>query len=119
MVTPEAFRYGALARTNTTFLKMLFCRTVGTLFADLRNLGYTRHNILVAGRRRYFNSPRLFHEGKSLEAAWHRASLDLLAAISLIDRGRFAGRILSYKAGHTLDVQLVRELYRRELLVEV
>ncbi len=26
VVTPEAFRYGALARTNTTFLKMLFCR---------------------------------------------------------------------------------------------
>ena len=118
-VTPDVFRYGAIARTNTTFLMVLFCKTIGKIFADTRNLGYTRHNILIAGRRRYANPPRLLHEGKSLEAAWHRAALDLLAAVALIDRGRFAGRIISYKAGHTLDVQMIRELYRRDLLVEV
>lgn len=118
-VGPEAFRYGALARTNTTFWKMLYCETIGKIFADTRNLGYTTRNILVAGPRRYFNEPGLFHNGKSLEAVWHRATLDLLAAVALIERARFAGHIISYKAGHTLDVRLVRELYRQDLLTLV
>jgi hypothetical protein len=61
----------------------------------------------------------MMHNGKSLEAAWHRATLDLLAGPALIDRGRFVGRIISYKAGHTLDVQMIRELYRHDLLEEV
>jgi UDP-3-O-acyl-N-acetylglucosamine deacetylase len=118
-VTRENFVHGAAARTNTTLLKVLYCRTVGKIFADVRNLGYTTRNILVAGRWRYLNEPRLMHNGKSLEAAWHRATLDLLAALALIDRGRLAGHAVSYKAGHALDVTMVRELYRRDLRVPV
>jgi UDP-3-O-[3-hydroxymyristoyl] N-acetylglucosamine deacetylase len=116
-VTPKVFRYGAEARTNTTAAKMLYCRTIGRVFADIRHLGYTMENIVVAGRRRYYNEPRLLHDGKSLEAVWHRAALDLLAALALIEDGVFVGRVVSYKAGHGLDVSLVRQLYRRRLLV--
>lgn len=119
MNTPASFRYGAQARTNTTFLMMFYCKTFGKLFADTRNLGYTPRNILIAGRRRYFNKPGMLHNGKSLEAVWHRAVLDLLAAVALIDKGRLAGRIVSYKAGHALDVQMVRELYDRDMLVSL
>jgi UDP-3-O-acyl-N-acetylglucosamine deacetylase len=118
-VTPRTFRHGAAARTNTTFAMMLFVKTIGVLFADTRHLGYSRRNILIAGRRRYFNRAGLVHNGKSLEAAWHRAALDLLAAVALIDKGRFAGTILSYKAGHALDCLMVRELYARDLLVRM
>ena len=114
----DTFRHGALARTNTTLVKMLYCKTIGMIFADIRNLGYTTGNILVAGVRHYFNTPKLMHEGKSLEAVWHRATLDLLAAVALIDKGRFAGHVVSYKAGHALDVQMMKELYREGLLVE-
>jgi len=115
-VTPDTFRHGAIARTNGTFLVMLYCKTIGKLFADTRNMGYTRHNVLIAGLWSYFNKPRLLHQGKALEAVWHRATLDLLAAIALIDRGRFVGRIISYKAGHALDCDMVRELYCRDML---
>lgn len=118
-VNRKTFRYGAAARTNTTLGMMIYCKTIGKVFADVRNLGYTSKNILIAGLRRYFNKPGLIHEGKSLEAAWHRAALDLLATVALIERGRFAGRIVSYKAGHTLDVQMVRELYQHDLLKEI
>ena len=118
-VTPETFRHGARARTNAPFLSMLFCKTIGQLFADWRNLGYTPRNILIAGRWHYFNPPRMACNGKALEAVWHRAMLDLLAAIALIDVGRFVGRVTSYKAGHALDVQMVRELYQKKLLVEL
>jgi UDP-3-O-acyl-N-acetylglucosamine deacetylase len=95
---------------------MLYCRTIGKLFADIRNLGYTTENILIAGRLGYYNTPRLLHEGKSLEAAWHRAALDLLAAIALIEEGQFVGRVISYKAGHALDVEMIRRLYKEKLL---
>lgn len=118
-VTPDIFCRGAGARTNTTMGMMLLYKTVGLLFADMRRMGYNLRNILIAGPRRYLNLPRLMHNGKSLEAAWHRAVMDLLAAVALIDRGRFAGTILSYKAGHTLDVQMVRALYEEDLLVEM
>ena len=116
VVNHKDFSYGALARTNTTFGKMLYCRTIGKLFADVRNLGYTSRNILIAGPHRYVNEARIFHEGKSLEAVWHRAALDLLAAVGLITGGRFAGTIISYKAGHWLDVHMAGELYRHDLL---
>jgi len=115
-VHPARFRYAAEARTNTTALKMLYCTTLGKAFADVRNLGYTRQNILIAGRRGYYNAPRLLHDGKSLEAVWHRAALDLLAALALIEEGRFAGEVISYKAGHALDVQLICKLYKHGLL---
>lgn len=118
-VTPETFRHGAAARTNCSLLMMLYCKTIGKLFADVRNLGYTTRNILIAGPRRYFNKPGLMHNGKSLEAVWHRACLDLLAAIALIDRGRFCGKVVSYKAGHALDCNMIKELCTRDLLTEM
>ena len=115
-VHPARFRAAAEARTNTPAWKMLYCKTAGKLFADVRNLGYTTENILVAGRRNYYNAPRLLHDGKSLEAVWHRAALDLLAAIALIEEGRFCGDIVSFKAGHNLDVRLICQLYKHNLL---
>lgn len=118
-ITPETFRHGAVARTNCPLGMVLYAATVGKLFADIRNIGYNSRNILIAGKRRYLNPPRLIHNGKALEPVWHRAMLDLLAAIALIDKGRFVGDIVSYKAGHTLDVNLVRLLYKRDLLVDL
>ncbi|MDA0322380.1 MAG: UDP-3-O-acyl-N-acetylglucosamine deacetylase [Verrucomicrobia bacterium] len=118
-VTPETFRHGAQARTNTTFARMLFTKTVGKLFADVRNLGYTTRNILIAGRFGYFNEPKLIQDGKSLEAVWHRSMMDLVAALSLMDEGRFVGGVDSYKAGHTLDVLLLKRLHRDGLFVRV
>jgi UDP-3-O-[3-hydroxymyristoyl] N-acetylglucosamine deacetylase len=115
-LTPETGRYGAFARTNCSFSQMLFTKTIGKLFADMRNLGYTNRNILVAGRWKYHNPPTLLHHGKALEAVWHRAILDLVAALALIDSGRFVGEVCSYKAGHTLDVVLVRKLFEQNLL---
>ncbi|AKJ63376.1 UDP-3-O-acyl-N-acetylglucosamine deacetylase [Kiritimatiella glycovorans] len=115
-VTGPHVRHGAVARTNTTFARMLYCRSIGKIFANIRNLGYTRENILIAGRNRYVNEPRLVHEGKSLEAAWHRGVLDLLAAFSLIEDGLFVGDVTSYKAGHRLDVALITRLYLQDLL---
>ncbi len=113
----ETFRTGAAARTNTRAWRKLYCQTVGKLFADVRNLGYTDRNVLIAGRRRYLNAPRLVHGGKSLEAVWHRACLDLLAALALIEGGRFVGQVTSYKAGHTLDVEMVTLLHLHDVLV--
>jgi hypothetical protein len=43
----------------------------------------------------------------------------LLAAIALIDTGRFVGRVVSYCAGHTLDVRAVTQLYMHDLLEPV
>jgi UDP-3-O-acyl-N-acetylglucosamine deacetylase len=118
-VNLKNFKYGAEARTNTTGAKMLYCMTVGKLFANIRNLGYTMENIVVAGRRGYYNVPRLVHDNKSLEAAWHRAALDLLAAIALIEEGQFVGEVISYKAGHGLDVEMIRQLYKNRLLTKL
>ena len=115
-VDPAKFAYGATARTNTSALKMLWCKTVGMLFADIRNLGYSFDNLLIAGRLGYWNKALLPHNGKSLEAVWHRAVLDLLAAIALIDEGLFVGEIISYKSGHGLDVDMVQRLYQEAVL---
>ena len=113
------FTHGAIARTNTSAMKKLYCQTIGRMFADVRNLGYSKDNVLIAGKFRYVNKPRLEYNGKALEAVWHRAVLDLLAAIALIEEGRFLGKITSYKAGHRLDVECVRALYREDLLETV
>lgn len=110
------FKYGAEARTNTSYLKMLYCQTIGKLFADVRNLGYTADNILIAGKRGYLNEAKLIHGRKSLEAVWHRATLDLLAAIALLEEGRFCGHIESFKAGHHLDCLAMRLLYKHDML---
>lgn len=117
-VTPETFRYGAFARTNATFQQMMMVRTIGKLTADMRNLGYTTDNILIHGRNKWYGSPRFVQDDgkKALEPVWHRATLDLLAAIALIDIGRFVGTVVSYRAGHTIDVRAVTMLYKQGLL---
>ncbi len=115
-VAHDAFRFGAAARTNATFGMMLFTKTIGQLLAETRNLGYTRKNILIHGKRKYLNEPGVVVDGRSLEAVWHRATLDLLAAIALIDTGRFAGTAVSYRAGHTLDCRMMTLLYKNNLL---
>lgn len=115
----DIFCYGAQARTNCSAMEMLMTKTVGKLFADIRNLGYNRKNILVAAKKRYVNTPGLLHHGKSLEAVWHRSCLDLVAALSLLGQGRLAGHIFSYKAGHELDVRLVTLLQIHDLLQPV
>ena len=117
-VTDEWMRYGAVARTNTPYSKVLYCQTLGKLIAEIRNLGYTQENVLIAKKDSYHNEPRLVQEnGKSLEAVWHRGVLDMLAAIALIEEGQFVGHITSFKAGHRLDVDMIKQLYLQDLLV--
>lgn len=108
-VTPGNFTYGAGARTNATHGQMMLARTVGLFFADTRNLGYTMKNILIHGRKNYINAPlpQFEHNGRSLEPVWHRAVLDLLAAIALLQGGRFIGTAISYRAGHALDARMM------------
>ncbi len=118
-VTPDTFAYGARARTNATHRQYQLAKTVGLLFADTRNLGYNKNNILIHGRHRWYGEPRFPLEGtdKFLEPVWHRATLDLLAALSLTGADRFVGTVVSYRSGHTQDCDAVRALYRNDLLV--
>lgn len=119
-VTPDTFEYGSEARTNATHKQYILAKTIGKLFADTRNLGYDKDNILIHGRR-YYGQPRFPVEGsgKFLEPAWHRATLDLLAALSLTAGDRFVGTVVSFRAGHTQDCDAVRYLYRHDLLVNI
>ncbi len=118
-VTPETFRYGAFARTNATHRQYQLARTIGWLFADTRHLGYNRNNILIHGPKRWYGEPRFPLEGtdRFLEPVWHRATLDLLAALSLTGPDRFVGTVVSFRAGHTQDCDAVRHLYRNDCLV--
>ena len=118
-VTPETFAYGSYARTNATHRQYQLAKTVGWLFADTRNLGYNTDNILIHGRKRWYGKPRFPLEGtdKFLEPVWHRATLDLLAALALTGPDRFVGTVVSYRAGHTQDCDAVRALYRNDYLV--
>jgi len=116
-LSSELTKMASVARTNTSLAKVIYCATIGRIFADVRNLGYNRQNVSIAGKKRYVNEPRLLHEGKALEAVWHRAVLDMLAAIALIPNGLFVGKIKSYKAGHRLDCELVKQLYLNQVLV--
>ena len=116
-VEPELVKMASIARTNTSLTKVIYCATIGKLFADIRNLGYNTKNVSIAGKKRYINEPRLLHNGKALEAAWHRAVLDMLAAIALIPDGLFVGQIKSYKAGHRLDCEMIKQLYLNQMLV--
>ena len=118
-VTPETFRYAALARTNATRRQYLLAKTVGKLFASTRNWGYNERNILIHGHRRFYTEPRFPVGEKFLEPVWHRATLDLMAALALTGEGRFVGTVVSFRAGHTLDCDAVRALYRNDLLTEV
>ncbi|MGN0846652.1 MAG: UDP-3-O-acyl-N-acetylglucosamine deacetylase [Kiritimatiellia bacterium] len=118
-VTPETFAYGAYARTNATHRQYQIAKTFGLLFADTRNLGYNTKNILIHGRTCWYGEPRFPLAGteKFLEPVWHRATLDLLAALSLTGPDRFVGTVVSYRSGHTQDCDAVRALYRNDLLV--
>ena len=120
-VTPETFRYASYARTNATHRQYQMARWFGWLFADTRHLGYNMNNILIHGRRRWYGEPRFPLEGteKFLEPVWHRATLDLLAALSLFGPDRFVGTVVSFRAGHTQDCDAVRALYRKDLLTRV
>lgn len=118
-VNEDTFKMGAGARTNSSLKHAILCKTLGKLIFSTRYLGYNKKNILVAGKRKYINRARLKYRGKSLEAVWHRATLDLLAAFALIDEGRFIGNIISYKANHKDDVELVKEFYKKNLLTEI
>lgn len=118
-VNEDTFKIGAGARTNSSLKHAILCKTIGKFIPSTRYLGYDKKNVLVAGKKRYLNRARLKYRGKSLEAAWHRATLDLLAAFALIDEGRFVGNIISYKANHRDDVDLVKELYKQNLLTEI
>jgi len=115
-VTPETFRYASLARTNATHRQYLMAKTVGKLFAATRNWGYNDRNILIHGRDRYYTEPRFQMGDKFLEPVWHRACLDLMAALSLTGTDRFCGTVVSYRAGHTSDCDAVRALYRNDLI---
>lgn len=116
-VTEETFRYAALARTNATHRQYVLAKTIGKLFAATRNWGYNDRNILIHGPKKFHTEPRFPVNGKFLEPVWHRATLDLLAAVALTGPHRFAGTVVSYRAGHTLDCDAVRALYRNDLLV--
>ncbi len=118
-VTPETFRYAALARTNATHRQYVLAKTVGKLFAATRNWGYNEKNILIHGPRKFYTEPRFPVNGKFLEPVWHRATLDLMAALSLTGADRFVGTVVSYRAGHTLDCDAIRALYRNNLICSI
>lgn len=117
----DAFRHGAVARTNCSARERRKMKFFGWLVSDFRHTGYTNKNILVAGKKGYVNEPRLvLPSGKALEAVWHRTCLDLIAALSLLPPGtRPAGKITSYKSGHVLDVRFLTLLQAKGLLVSV
>lgn len=113
--TPETFRYASFARTNATYRQYLLALTVGKLFAATRNWGYNERNILIHGKK-YHTEPRFPVGDKFLEPVWHRATLDLMAALALTGPHRFVGTVVSFRAGHTLDCDAIRALYRNDLL---
>lgn len=115
-VTDETFRYAAHARTNATRRQYILAKTIGKLFASTRNWGYNERNILIHGPKRFYTEPRFPVGDKFLEPVWHRATLDLMAALALTGADRFVGTVVSYRAGHTLDCDAVRALYRNDLL---
>ena len=112
-VTPETFGHGAGARTNAPYGLYLYVKTLGWILDRKLKYGYTRQNILIHKRRSYLNPPRF-----DREAVWHRATLDLLAALALVDGGRFCGTVVSYRAGHRQDCRAVAALELQGLLVE-
>ncbi len=117
--TADTFRYASLARTNATHRQYILAKTVGKLFAGTRNWGYNKNNILIHGPEKFYSEPRFPLDGKFLEPVWHRATLDLMAALALTGEHRFVGTVVSYRAGHTLDCDAVRALYRNDLLCYV
>lgn len=118
-VTPETFAYASLARTNATRQQYVLAKTIGKFFAATRHWGYNERNILIHGAKRFYTTPRFPMGEKFLEPVWHRATLDLMAAIALLGESRLAGTVVSFRAGHTLDCDAVRALVRNNLLTSV
>ena len=118
-VTPDAFAYGADARTNCSHKEWILMHTIGRLIPSISGFGYTKQNILIAGKHGYYNTPALLHNGKCLEPVWHRACLDLLAALALKPEGRLAGKLTSFKAGHGLDCQFMTLMAEQNLWKEL
>ena len=117
-LSPDNFEPGTHARTNCAEREWRLAHWFGWMLPRYRNLGYTEESILIAGQGHYRNEPRLrLENGKSLEAVWHRACMDLLAALSLLPPGRPAGTILSYKAGHAMDVRFLTAILDHDLFV--
>jgi UDP-3-O-acyl-N-acetylglucosamine deacetylase len=117
--TPETFRYAAFARTNATRKQYVLAKTIGKFFASTRNWGYNDKNILIHGKDKFYTEPRLKTGDKYLEPVWHRATLDLMAALALTGSDRFVGTVVSFRSGHTLDCDAVRALYRNDLIVKL
>lgn len=117
--TSETFRYAAFARTNATHRQYILAKTIGKLFAATRNWGYNKKNILIHGPKKFYTEPRFKVGDKFLEPVWHRATLDLMAALALTGEHRFVGTVVSYRAGHTLDCDAIRALYRNDLLCKI
>lgn len=111
-LTPETFLHGAAARTNAPYSLYLYVRTLGRLLNRNLRYGYTTRNILIHRRHSFLNPPVM-----EREAAWHRATLDLLAALALADGGRFCGTVVSYRSGHTQDCRAMAAIERAGLLV--
>lgn len=117
--TPETFRYAAFARTNATRKQYVLAKTIGKFFASTRNWGYNDKNILIHGKDKFYTEPRFKTGDKYLEPVWHRATLDLMAALALTGSDRFVGTVVSFRSGHTLDCDAVRALYRNDLIVKL
>ncbi|MEA2069524.1 MAG: UDP-3-O-acyl-N-acetylglucosamine deacetylase, partial [Verrucomicrobiota bacterium] len=47
-VCGELTRMASIARTNTSLAKVVYCATIGRIFADVRNLGYNKKNVSIA-----------------------------------------------------------------------
>ncbi|MCQ2367520.1 MAG: UDP-3-O-acyl-N-acetylglucosamine deacetylase [Kiritimatiellae bacterium] len=120
----DTFRYASLARTNATLNQYRFAKTIGKLFAATRNWGYDDKKILIHGPKKYYTKQKAQEcfekpSGKYLEPIWHRATLDLMAALSLTGADRLCGTVVSFRAGHTQDCDAIRALYRNNLLTQV
>ncbi len=117
-LTYSYLKLGSVARTNSTFKKAVISKTAGRFIKGIKDLGYNTSNVLIAGKKRYFNAPRLIENGKSLEAIWHRAVLDLPAVTSMV-AGDLKVNIKSYKAGHREDIQMMKLITEKNLLEEI
>lgn len=117
-LTYNYLKSASIARTNSTLKKAIISKTAGRFIKGIKDLGYNSSNVLIAGKNKYFNSPRLIENGKSLEAIWHRAVLDLPAVTSMVD-DELKVNIKSYKAGHREDIQMLKLITEANLLGEI
>ena len=95
-----------LTQGQATLLRRIYGRELFSVHWELRVLLYAGILLLTTGLglliRKHFASV---------------GHLALLAAIALIPDGLFVGKITSYKAGHRLDCELIKQLYLNQVLV--